>query len=1670
AVEPAPEPAAEPPAEDADGSAAPDVGPTTTVDLPVIPWVVSARCADALRAQIERLTAVDADPLDTGFSLAATRAVLDHRAVVLGHDLADLRAQLGEPEIKGAATEGRTAWVFTGQGSQRPGMGRQLAATFPAFATALDHVCSLLDAELGFGQPLRTVLFGDDEQVLQDTGYAQTALFALQVALIRLLRSWGSEPEVVLGHSVGEFAAAYAAGVLELPDAVRLVAARARLMRVLPEGGAMAAIEGTEKEVTALLADGAVVAAVNSATSVVVSGRGDAVRHLVETARQQGRRATLLSVSHAFHSPLMEPMLAEFADIAAQATYHRPTLHAVSTLTGAVLCADDWTTADYWVRQVREAVRFHDAARTAVADLGVARFLEIGPDPVLSALVDTVPAVCVLRRDRDERETTLAAVAELFVRGTHVDWAAVFAGTGAREVPLPTYAFQRRRSWLEAPRTTVDAAGLGLRPVRHPLLGAAVSVADTDTMLLTARLSIADQPWLADHAVAGTVIVPGTALLELALAAGERAGCNHIVELTLHAPLALPTDGAVELQVSVEPPDAAGHRALRVHARPHDTADELPWTLHASGTSAAAGAPSQEEWDLRTWPPQGAEQVELDGLYERLGSVGLSYGPAFRGLEAVWRAGDDWFVQATLPDATSGDGEGFGVHPALLDTVLHVLGLWERDGADAMLPFLWSGVELSAVGASTVRVRVRRRGEDAVELRVADATGEPVATIDSLLLRAVTLTDLGSSGSFVRDALFRVEWRPMTTAGDARNSDWGVLGEVPDVQAARHTTPYADLEALRTALDAGTQPPSTVLLPIATDARSVRETVIEALGSIREWLQEPRLAETRLMIVLSGAAEHEEPVNEPAAAAVRGLVRTAAAEHPGRFALADLDLDSASWETLAGVPETMSEVLIRNGTARVPRLVRMAGGDVLVPPVGVGAGWRMDVVAQGRLDGVRLVPEEPRPLHAGEVRVAVRAAGMNFRDVLNVLGMYPGDAGRLGHEGAGVVVEVGPDVTGLAVGDRVMGLLDAAFAPTAVTDARLLARVPDGWSFEQAASVPLVFLTAYYALVDLAGLGAGESLLVHSAAGGVGMAAVQLARHLGGEVYATASEPKWPAVRDLGVPEERIASSRTTEFEERFQPGVDVVLGSLAGEFVDASLRLVRPGGRFVEMGKTDIREPEQVRAHHGIDYTSFDHMDAGRDRIAEMWAALLELFERGVLRPNPVTAFEMGRAPEALRLLGQAGHVGKVVLRVPSPWDGDGTVLITGGTGGLGAEVARHLVTVHGVRDLLLVSRRGCEAPGAAELRAELEGLGARVSVRACDVADREALAVLIDGVDLSGVVHAAGVLDDGLIADLTAERLAGVLAAKAESALHLHELTADRKLSAFVLFSSFAGVVGNPGQGAYSAANNVLDALAVARRAQGLPAVSLAWGMWATADGMGGTLGDAEQERMARQGFPALETGEGLALLDAALAANEPTVVPVALRTSALGEAGHGALPAVLHDLVPVRARRRTVDAASADGGELARRLAELAPAEQRRDLLELVRAQVAKALGHASAASVDETRSFKDLGFDSLTAVDLRNRLGSATGIALPATLVFDHPNPKSLTDHLLERVVGEVTAPAPSQPRTQPAAGVDEAVAIVGMGCRFPGGVDSPGALWDLVASGGDGVSGFPVDRG
>ena len=857
------------------------------------------------------------------------------------------------------------------------------------------------------------------------------------------------------------------------------------------------------------------------------------------------------------------------------------------------------------------------------------------------------------------------------------------------------------------------------------------------------------------------------------------------------------------------------------------------------------------------------------------------------------------------------------------------------------------------------------------------------------------------------------------------------------------------------------------------------------LGLVQGWLAEPALAGWRLVIVTGRAVDAgPEAGVDPAAAPVWGLVRSASAENPGRLVLGDVDVLAGSGElVVAGAGLGEPEFAVRGGQVRVPRLARARAG-LAVPG---GPGWRLAVGTAGTVDGLVLqeAAEGLAPLGAGQVRVAVKAAGVNFRDVLNVLGMYPGDAGLPGLEGAGVVLETGSGVTGVAAGDAVMGLFSGAFGPVAVTDARLLARVPAGWSLVQAAAAPVVFLTAWHALVTLAGVRAGERVLVHAAAGGVGMAAVQLARHLGAEVFGTASPPKHPVLASLGLDESHRASSRTTSFEQEFRAatggtGMDVVLDSLAGEFVDASLRLTVPGGRFIEMGKTDVRDPAQVQAASGVSYQAFDLLaDAGPDQVAGMLAELGALFASGVLVPLPAACWDVRQAPEAFRFLAQARHAGKVVLTIPAPAR-DGSALVTGASGALGKLVARHLAA-SGTPQLILASRSGPVATGTAALAARLAGVGAAVQVSACDVADRRQLAGVIAGVPaetpLRGVVHAAGVLDDGVTGSLTPVRVDAVMRPKADGAWYLHELTAGMDLDSFVLFSSVAGVLGSAGQGNYAAGNMFLDALAAYRSRLGLPALSLAWGSWE--QGMAGRLTEADRRRLAGQGIRPLSDAEGLALLDAGAAAGRPALVPVRLDPAALrGRGGGEHLPPLLSGLASHAAPRRAgrQAAAARAAGSLAARLAALPPAEQKTALRQVICTQAAAVLGMAALDEADAVRSFRELGFDSLTAVELRNRLATATGLRLPATLVFDYPTPDALAGHVLAGLVGQVGTDAGdggAAGATGAATGTDvdrDRVVIVGTGCRFAGGVGSAEDLWELVASGGVGLSEFPVDRG
>ncbi|MFE4968800.1 SDR family NAD(P)-dependent oxidoreductase [Streptomyces sp. NPDC056660] len=1618
--------------------------------------VLSARSAGALKGEARRLRAhlaarPEAELRAVTAELAATKTGFAHRAVVVAGDrieaLAGLDAVADDAPspyvVTGHAPATRApVFLYPGQGAQWPGMARELLDGSPAFAERISEAAAVLDPLTGWS--LVDALRGDADLARVDV--VQPVLWAVMTGLTAVWESFGVRPGGVIGHSQGEIAAALAAGALSTADSAAVAALRSRALRALAGTGAMLSVAADEQAVRDVLdVTGAAVAvaAVNGPRSTVVAGGPADVERVRQAFEERGVRVRLIDVDYASHSAQVETLETELlAVLPAAEPREAHTAQVYSTVTGAPVPPGDpeFGTPGYWYRNLRETVRLRTAVETAL-EAGHEVFVEISPHPVLGVGVQDIldaarggagtAVLGTLRRDEGGLVRVLRSVAEAWVQGVPVDWT---AHTGPRTTglpPLPTYAFDRQRHWLDPapPAAAAARGGSGTRPVGHPLLSGAVRTVGADGLLLLGRLSTDDQPWLADHAVDGTVLVPGAVLAELALYAGELVGTGRLEELTLQQPLVLPADepgddGAVEIQVAVGPPEQDGLRSLTVHARPvpaegDDDPLGAPWTAHAAGTLAPAG--QRPPARPAPWPPEGAEPVDIDALYDDLALKGYQYGPAFRAVRAAWRSGDEVHAELSLATpgipATSG---GFRIAPTLLDAALHasgVAGLFPDDGA-VRLPFVWRGLRRYSDAPDTVRLRLRlRRGDgDGVSVSLTAADGAPVADLDLVVFRVAEPVQ--------GDPLYALGWE-----APPEQSGPGEPGlRVWELGSAA----YPDLGAVIAALDAGGVPPGAVVLPVADladdSADALRAALDTVAGVLRTGLAEPRLDPARFVVRTRRAVEAVpgEGVAGPVGGAVWGLVRSVQSEEPGRVVLVDAHTTPQAGVLARALATGESQLALRGEEILVPRLhpyrpALAAASD---------ANWRLATGGSGVVDDLvrRPVPEEP--LGPAEVRIAVRAAGLNFRDAMLALGMYPGEA-ELGTEAAGVVLATGETVTGLAPGDRVMGLVSGGIGPVAVTDHRLLAPVPEGLGFAQAATVPAVFLTAYYALSDLAEARPGQWLLVHSAAGGVGGAAIQLARHWGLHIFGTASPGKHRAVEEAGLPADRIGNSRDLSFAPAVRAatggrGVDIVLNSLAGEFVDASLELLAPGGRFIEMGKTDLRSAFAVRAEHGVGYRSFDLMEAGPDRIQEMLADLVELFRTGVLAPLPVTAWDVAQAPWALRHLSLARHTGKVALTVPRPLDPAGTTLITGAYGGVGRLVARHLVARHRARHLLLVGRRGARTADDLRLHEELAALGAEVTSVAADVADEAAVARLVAGIPaehpLTAVVHAAGVLDDATLRTLDPARLDAVLRPKADGARHLDRFTRDADLAAFVLFSSAAGLVGSAGQGAYAAANVHLDSLATVRARAGLPATSVAWGLWQSDSAMTGGLSGTDRARMTRGGVLPLSAARSLALFDAALDAGEPALAAVRLDTGRL--AGTADVAPVLRALVRRRAAERAPDAAPVGDGLL--ELLAAAEPERRRELVaDTVFRYIATVLGRAPGAEGGDAdgRSFKELGFDSLTAVELRNRLGRATGLRLPATLVFDHPTPAALADHLLDRL----------GPEPEPGAGTDPATA-------------------------------------
>ncbi|MFJ2868208.1 SDR family NAD(P)-dependent oxidoreductase [Kitasatospora sp. NPDC087314] len=1608
----------------------------------------------------------------------------------------------------GAGVSRRPVWVFSGQGSQWQGMGHDLLHHEPAFAETLTEADALITAETGFSV-LRAVR---DREHISGCGHVQPALFALQVALAAVWRDHGVEPAAVIGHSMGEVAAAVTAGALTLADGVRVICRRSALLTRIAGAGAMASVgldrATVENDLAAIGDDTVSVAVVAAPDSTVVAGTVAAIRHLTTTWQARGVVARMIDVDVASHCPQVDPLLADLAAALAELTPSRPTIPFYTTVLDDP-CDTPIFDAAYWCANLRRPVRFGAAVAAAAADRHQV-YLEISPHAVvtrplaqsLAGLLHEPVILPTLRKGEDERTTFRTQLAALHCAGVGVDWSRLYAGGRLTDVPALT--FDRRPHWTDiaAPR----AASQHAESAPAALPGTHTEVpGDQPRHTWHADAGTDVLPWMADHRVHGQPVLPGAAYCALALtAAGEVFhGAAHDVEATdIHFRELLHLDAHTSVGTTVTL-TSADRADCEVFGQDKDGTWVRQATAVLRRIDASPRTPAPSVAALAADHP-----VVLDphALYASLRARGLEHGPAFSGITELHTSaqGDSFWARVTLPDPARTARHGLRIHPVLLDLCaqLVVAGLIHEPGHGLVLPVQMRAMRILSASedARYAHARLTHTAADSIigDVRLLDEAGNPLVEIDAL-----RFVRHGAGADETVDRWFlETHWQPVPrreSLEPAAPGPWLVIGEADG--SARALADALELAGARTEVldvpvdsatlqplkqtiarhwDSTPAPCAVVLLSAPSapedDAAAIalcrtRRLLAAAQGTIAH------STPTRLFAVTRSAHDPEpgQPA-DPAQSALRGLVRVLTHEHPELRATlidtdsADIDLHRLAAELLTDPPE--DEIALRGDTRHIARLSytplsETERATAVTRTVRYGADrFQLHAGRLGDLDALRLTTTPRRTPGPGEVELRLHAAGVNFRDVLTAMGMLATDdeAGyRIGFEATGVITAVGRGVRNVCAGDNVLAVdvRGGLFTTFTTLPAAAVAPIPAGLPAETAAGLPVAYLTAWYALRRLARLTRGERVLIHSATGGTGLAAVAVARRLGAEVLATAgSEDKRRYLSAMGI--RHVMDSRSLDFAEQTRAatageGVDVVLNSLSGPAIRAGLETLRPFGRFVELGVRDILADTPLGLaplRHNITMSTVDLVELQHtrpDTFAELLGEVLAEFNRGTLVPLPCQTYPLAQAADAFRLMAGAGHIGKLVLTVPgeghtaavlrdppSPVRADGAYIITGGLRGVGLATALWLAG-QGAAHLVLNGR----TPPSVDTERALAGLceqGTRVSVVLGDIAQPGVAEQLVaeataGGGTLRGVIHAAMVLDDAAVSNITDDQLERVWHPKVTGAWRLHEATTGLPLDWLVLYSSMASLLGNPGQGAYSAANAWLDAFATWRTALDLPTLAVNWGPW-------GETGVATG--FATRGYQTIPTAEGLEALAALLIHSRvrtgvipgppDTWIPSAGRASSL----FALLTSETPD-TPVEAVGR--DAAR----DIRRELRAAAPGLARRTVLEDYLAEHIRTVLRLGASTLDPQTPLNALGFDSLLRIELRTRLEASLGVRLAGDFVAGHPTLAALADGLAQHIGISLTTDAPPD---SPGDAVRRAVDLIAP--RSPQSAQSPDA--------------------
>ncbi len=1573
----------------------------------------------------------------------------------------------------------KKAFLFTGQGSQYFGMGFDLYTKYDVFRDAI-HACAIILEQYPeyVDKPLIDILyFGKvpDQKIIHETRYTQVALFAFEYALTQLWMSWGIKPDAVMGHSVGEYVAACVAGVFSLEDGLKLVAARGFLINKLASGipGGMLSMLADERSAQSIIKnyeEHVSIAAVNGPESIVVSGCVKVLAALEKQLVVEGVKAQRLTVSHAFHSPLMKPMLDEFLQVAQSVIYHKPSITLLSNVTNTPFI-DDMLNAEYWVRHVIAPVRFYDSVGV-IHKMHIEDFIEIGPKPVLTRLAyHCIPhenrhgKFLASIEEKKEIDVILNSLAHCYVEGAKVNWKEFYNNKIYKKIALPTYCFSETEHWVDL------ELGRNVRSdcveLFHPLLQTRIYAPGMEEgkIQFESTISPAELDYVSDHRAFGKIIYPASAYIEMILSGVKLAQADSdqtsLMLKDVSIEKAFDIDRAMVVQLIMTPeheignitsPDSLSYRA-EIYAL-HTYAKEAPrWNKHVSAKVASHSIESlnikTQKFDVEHIKQKLSNVEDIKEFYRNLKDKGLDYGASLQNIKELF-CNEHGEALGFIKINASSDGDKYISHPALLDTCFHVLLTNPPGQKDCLyLPIGYHEFTFLKDIPNEVYSYVAYEKSDNKEVLTAtlyllDLEGNVLAVLDGCKLRKTT--HLNKVREKVDDRyLYEIDWQAASEHEELSavkrksqfetclviSNDTHIEKYIRDKWDASYqkvtVLSPADINLWIESIEVDKEAYSTIIYKANSTTLAESYEDCKTLLSLVKYVRNHSM-HSKIMCITKGCmtiecdreytdTEKRETLNlEDSSfwnAPLWGFAKTLMLELDSPVICLDLDphstvevdVDALFTEQLKNSNET--QIAYRKGKRYVARL-KEAEIDSLTPKV-------LSLSAYGLLNSLMMKPLQLETLKKNEVKVRVVASGVNFRDLLRVLGMMrtiedPHNVKSVeelvfGYECAGIVMDVGENVNHVKEGDEVVVYSNRSLASHVIAPEELVVKKPGKLKFAEAATLPVAYITAMYGLIKCAQLKASDKVLIHNAAGGVGQAAVQLAKAIGAEIYATAHPNKWDFLTSLGI--KHIYSSRNVDFMEQINAdtngvGVDVILNSLNGEFVDKSVALLKQGGRFVEIGKLNVWDAKKFNENRpDAHFYMFDLNDLEVSRIALLLHEIMAMINDEKVKPLPTQTFPIAQVEQAFRHIQHAKHIGKVALSFEEEVSNtpiarlEASYLITGGLGGLGLKIMEWLAN-KGAKHIVVTGRKKASEE-ASKLISNLTKRGIRIDAISADISNSEDVKKIIGMCPhLKGVIHAAGIIEDGLVANQSSDRFERVMAAKVDGTWHLHVHTQHLELDYFVCFSSVASLIGSVGQSNYAAANAFMDQLSHYRRRLGLPCIAINWGPWAEV-GMAAPL----TTRLHTQGYKTLTPDIGLEVLGnlirlcalpqiAVLPMNWQVFLKRLTKTMPFFDQLNGAAPSEKNDTLLIDVIKSSE------------------PHERMDAVEEHIKKYIRSVVGLSENTKLGMNVSVFDLGLDSLMAVELKNIIEKNLEKKLRSTLLFDFPTIKGLITYLSKEI--------------------------------------------------------------